>query len=126
MYFLIPSYASSALMLFVSYNNPLAQPRNVFGGHLMSAIAGIITNYFMANAWWAITCAVVLAGLLMIITKTLHPPGGGTAIVAHIGAVGHSSWHVLVPVLASSVIMILVAYIINNSVATRKYPLFWW
>lgn len=126
MYLLIPSFASSALMLFVSYNNPLAQPRNVLGGHLMSALAGMFTNYFWANEWWAITLAVVLAALLMILTKTLHPPGGGTAIVAHLGAVGHSSYYLLIPVLASSVIIILVALIVNNSVSSRKYPMFWW
>ncbi|MDD4801933.1 MAG: HPP family protein [Syntrophomonas sp.] len=124
--FLIPSFASSAVMLFFSYNNPLAQPRNILGGHLVAAIAGIITHYFWANSWWAITLAVVLAAFLMIVTKTLHPPGGATAIIAHFGIAGHGSFYILIPVVASSIIMILIAYGINNAVSTRKYPLFWW
>lgn len=123
MHFLIPSFASSAIMIFMSPENPLAQPRNVLGGHVMAALAGIITNYLFSNTWWAITLAVVLAALLMIVTRTLHPPGGATAIVAHLGGCGSSSAFILIPVVANSIIMVLTALIINHFLAS-KYPRF--
>jgi CBS-domain-containing membrane protein len=123
---LIPSYASSALMLFVSYKNPFAQPRNVIGGHFMSALAGVITSHLFINDWWSMTIAIVLAAFFMIISKTLHPPGGATALVAHLGGYVHGAGSTLFPVLFNSVIIILVAYIVNNKIASRKYPTFWW
>lgn len=123
---LIPSFASSAVMLFVSYKNPFSQPRNVIGGHLMSTLAGIITSNSFINDWWSMTIAVVLATFLMIISKTLHPPGGATALVAHLGGYVHSAVSTLFPVLVNSVLIILVAYIINHKIAARKYPTFWW
>ena len=81
-FFLIPSLASSAIMLFVSYSNVFAQPLNVIGGHLMSALAAIIVAQFIGPQWWSIALVVFLAALLMLVTNTIHPPGGGTAIAA--------------------------------------------
>ncbi|NLG32323.1 MAG: HPP family protein [Syntrophomonadaceae bacterium] len=125
MYILIPSFASSAVMLFTSYNNPLAQPRNVLGGHTMCAIARIISNYFFGQEWWAISVAVLLAAFFMIITKTLHPPGGGTAVVAHMAELGTNPFLVLFPVVVNAIIVIIAALIINNAISSRKYPMFW-
>lgn len=123
---LIPSFASSAVMLFISYNNPLAQPRNVIGGHLMAVLAGIITSHLFINDWWSMTIAIVLATLLMIASKTLHPPAGATALITHLSGYGHNVVGLLFPVLANAIIIVLIAYIINNAVASRKYPMFWW
>lgn len=121
--FLIPSLASSAIMLFMSYNNVFAQPRNVVGGHVMSAIAAIIVAQLFGPQWWAIAIVVVLAALLMIITNTIHPPGGGTAIAAFLG--GYSPLVLLGSVILDTVIIVLAAYVINNAITSRKYPRFW-
>lgn len=121
--YLIPSLASSAIMLFMSYNNVFAQPRNVVGGHLTAVLAAVIVAWFFGPEWWAITLVVILTAFLMVVTHTIHPPGGGTAIAAFLGC--YSPLILLVSVLLGSVIMVLTALVINNAISSRKYPLFW-
>jgi len=121
--FLIPSLASSAIMLFMSYNNVFAQPRNVVGGHFVSALAAVIIGQLLGQEWWAIAIVVVLAALLMIITHTIHPPGGGTAIAAYLG--GYSPPVLLGNVILDTVIIVVVAIVVNNTIPSRKYPRFW-
>jgi CBS-domain-containing membrane protein len=61
-------------------------------------------------------------------TKTLHPPGGATALIAVIGGekihnLGYL--HALVPVTAGAAVLLLVALMVNNISKTRRYPEFW-
>lgn len=121
--FLIPSLASSAIMLFVSYQNVFAQPRNVVGGHIMSALAALLALMIWEPNWWSITLVVVLAAFLMIVTNTIHPPGGGTAIAAYLG--GYSAGVLLGTVIVDTIIIVLVAWVVNNMIAHRQYPRFW-
>jgi len=58
-------------------------------------------------------------------TRTLHPPGGATALIAvssgtKISAMGY--WYVLSPVLSGCIILFLVALIFNNITKKRHYP----
>lgn len=121
--FLIPSLASSAIMLFMSYQNVFAQPRNVIGGHIMSALAALIVLRFWGPEWWSITLVIFLAAFLMIVTNTIHPPGGGTAIAAYLG--GYSALVLLGTVVLDTVIIVLVAWVVNSIIAHRQYPRFW-
>ncbi len=71
---------------------------------------------------------VATAIAAMHLTKTLHPPGGATALIAVIGGekihnLGY--FYALIPVAAGAAIMLLVALIVNNIPKTRKYPEFW-
>jgi len=122
-FFLIPSLASSAIMLFLSYNNVFAQPRNVLGGHLMSALAAVVVLQFGDPHWWSIAVVVVLAAVLMMVSHTVHPPGGGTAIAAYL--CHYLPSQIFGAVFLGCVVMILVAVLLNNASPHRKYPLFW-
>lgn len=76
--FLIGSFGASAVLIYGIINSPLAQPRNLIGGHLISAITGVtIYKLFGGEAWLSASLSVSLSIVLMQITKTLHPPGGG-------------------------------------------------
>jgi CBS-domain-containing membrane protein len=120
---LIPSFGASAALLYATCHMPMAQPRNVLGGHVLSALSGVITFKLFGNDWWAVTLAVVLAIALMMVTRTLHPPGGATAFVAVIN--GQDFSFIILPVALGAAILILVALIFNNLVPTRKYPQYW-
>ncbi len=122
-FFLIPSLASSAIMLFMSYNNVFAQPRNVIGGHLMSVLAAIMVVQFFGPQWWSIALVVLMAALLMLVTNTIHPPGGGTAIAAYLG--NYLPVQIFSTVILDCALIILAAVLINNLSPSRKYPLFW-
>jgi len=126
---IIGSFGASAVLIYGAVKSPLAQPRNFVGGHVVSALVGV-TSYilFKENLWVASSIAVATAIALMHITKTLHPPGGATALIA---VIGNQSVHdlgylyVLMPALSGALIMLVVALLVNNIPESRKYPEFW-
>lgn len=124
--FLIGSFGASAVLVYGAANSPLAQPRNLVGGHVFSAIVGVtIHKLIPGEIWLSSALAVSLAIVMMQITKTLHPPGGATALIANIGSEKIKSLgflYVLSPVLTGVMILLVVALIFNNIPANRFYP----
>nr|MDA3787618.1 HPP family protein [Desulfobacula sp.] len=85
--FIIGSFGASAVLIYGAVRSPLAQPRNLVGGHVISAIIGVIAyKLFYPFPWLASAVAVATAIAVMHATKTLHPPGGATALIAVIGS----------------------------------------
>lgn len=127
---LIGSFGASAVLIYGAIRSPLAQPRNLLGGHILSAIIGVTaSNYLGSQPWLAAALAVSVSIALMHMTATLHPPGGATALIAVIGGdsvhnLGY--FYVLMPVALGAVVMLLVALLINNIPRGRKYPEFWY
>lgn len=126
---IIGSFGASAVLIYGAVRSPLAQPRNFVGGHLISAMIGVASyQFFYSHMWLACAVGVATAIAAMHATKTLHPPGGATALIAVIGSeqihnLGY--FYVIMPVGAGAFIMLLVALLINNIPKTRKYPEFW-
>jgi CBS-domain-containing membrane protein len=124
--FLIGSMGASAVLVFAAIQSPLAQPRNLIGGHVISAIIGVTVCKLVPDiVWLRAPLAVALAITAMQMTKTLHPPGGATSLIAVTGsarlqALGY--WYVLWPVLSGALILLVVALIFNNMTDYRKYP----
>lgn len=125
----IGSFGASAVLLYGAIKSPLAQPRNLIGGHLLSAVIGVFCyQSFASQLWLAAALAVATAIAVMLVTRTLHPPGGATALIAVIGsdqvhALGYL--YVLLPVGLGAVIMLVVALLVNNLSSKRRYPEFW-
>ena len=83
---LIGSFGASAVLIYGAIKSPLAQPRNLIGGHVLSALTGVAAYQVCSfNLLLACAVAVATAIALMQCTKTLHPPGGATAFIAVIG-----------------------------------------
>jgi len=124
--FLIGSFGASSVLIYGAFNSPLSQPRNFVGGQLISAIIGVTVYKLMPDIiWLTAPLAVSLSILMMQLTNTLHPPGGATALVAVIGSekiktLGYV--YVLSPVLTGTLIIFVVAFVINNLVLHRDYP----
>lgn len=127
--FLIGSFGASCVLVFGAPASPLAQPRNLIGGHLVSALVGVACQQMLPEAGWlAAALAVSTAILLMSLTKTLHPPGGATALIAVAGGEGiHGlGWlYPLFPCLAGALILLAVGLVSNNIVRRGRYPLQW-
>jgi CBS-domain-containing membrane protein len=125
----IGSFGASAVLIYGAIRSPLAQPRNLLGRHMLSAIIGVATYQALHDhLWLAAAVAVATAIAVMPVTKTLHPPGGATALIAVIGgesihAIGY--WYVLVPAGLGAAIMLIAALLINNIPKSRRYPEFW-
>ena len=126
----IGSFGASAVLIYGVIDSPLAQPRNFIGGHLVSALTGV-TAYKMLHPylWLAAAVAVATAIAAMHATRTAHPPGGATALIAVIGsakvhALGYV--YVILPVGLGATVMLVVALLVNNIPNSRKYPRFWY
>ncbi|MDO9040815.1 MAG: HPP family protein [Desulfocapsaceae bacterium] len=151
---LVGSFGASAVLIYGAIKSPLAQPRNLIGGHIISAIigvacykllgTGITTSTFVdpntfigdtcsillgtPHMWLASSLAVATAIAAMHATKTLHPPGGATALIAVMGSdrIHNLGFlYPLIPVGAGALIMLIVALLVNNIPKSRRYPEFW-
>ncbi|TLV04121.1 HPP family protein [Dyadobacter luticola] len=124
--FLIGSFGASSVLIYGITNSPLAQPRNLIGGHVICAFIGVTVHYIIPNEIWLSSAfAVSLSIVAMQMTKTLHPPGGATALIANIGSEKIKSlgyMYVLSPVLTGALILLLVAILVNKFAAHRNYP----
>jgi CBS-domain-containing membrane protein len=126
---LIGSFGASAVLVYGAIKSPLAQPRNLIGGHVISGLIGVLCyNVFGGTIWFAAAIAVSLAIATMLATKTLHPPGGATALIAVTGGAKIHSlgyFYAFLPAGAGAFILLLVALIVNNLAKNRKYPEYW-
>lgn len=123
--FLIGSFGASSVLIYGIINSPFSQPRNLIGGHFISAIIGVTVHKLIPELWLSCAVSVSLSIVLMQITKTLHPPGGATALIANMGSEKIQSlgyWYVLSPVLSGVMILLVVALIFNNLTHHRNYP----
>jgi CBS-domain-containing membrane protein len=120
---LIGSLGASAVLLFGATDSPLAQPRNLVGGHLVSAIVAVVVVALFGSTPYAMALAVGMAIFVMNLTHTTHPPGGATALIGVQGAVGPT--FVVMPVLAGVLILLATAIFTNNVVYHRSYPKHW-
>ena len=127
--FLVGSFGASAVLIYGVPKSPYAQPRNLVLGHAISVFTGVscalLTN---TSPEFAAALAVSLAIVLMHITKSIHPPGGATALIAVIGSDQihqMSYWYVLSPILSGALIMLVIALVVNNLSSLRRYPEYW-
>ncbi len=120
---LIGSFGVSAVLLFGAPDSPLAQPRNLIAGHVVSAVVAVCVVELLGSGQWAIALAVGLAIFVMNLTHTTHPPGGATALIGVQGGAGPE--YILIPVLAGALILLLTALLTNNLVYHRRYPRHW-
>lgn len=124
--FLIGSFGATCVLVYGVIQSPIAQPRNLIGGHLVSAIIGVTVFKLLPDViWLTAPLAVSLSIIGMQYIKTLHPPGGATALIAVSGServkeLGYL--YVLFPVLSGVIILLVVALIVNNMTSQRKYP----
>ncbi|HWR73127.1 MAG TPA: HPP family protein, partial [Nitrospirota bacterium] len=126
---LIGSFGASAVLVYGAIKSPLAQPRNLLGGHVISGLIGVACyQLFGQTVWLAAALAVSLAIIAMLATKTLHPPGGATALIA---VVGGDNIHALgflyafVPAGLGALVLLIVALLVNNISKDRRYPEYW-
>ena len=113
-------FVTSIILVISAPESPHAQPRNIFGGHILSALIGVlIVNVFGSSGATAAT-AVGLAIAFMLITHTLHPPAGINAFMA---VTQHMSWtFVFVPVMIGAVILIGFAWLYHRLTPDIDWP----
>ena len=122
--FLIASFGSSMVLIYGYPESPFAQPKNVFFGHLITSLIGILFLYLLPFPNYIIIPLAVGMGVgLMILLNVTHPPAGGNPIIVIIGSV--SLDYIINPVIVGSVIILIFGIILNRFILKKNYPLKW-
>ena len=122
--FLLASFGSSMVLLYGYPESPFAQPKNVFFGHLVTALVGVVfVTLVPLPIFVNIALAVGVGIFLMILFNIVHPPAGGNPIMVIIGSVSYD--YLLSPIIFGCIIIISLAILINKFLLKKNYPLKW-
>lgn len=122
---LFAPFGASAVLLYGAPTAPFSQPRNLLGGHMLSAFIGVTVNNLFGSHFLAVGFGVGLAIGLMVMARVVHPPAGATALLGVTASQGSYAW-IFSPVLVGALILLLVALVVNNLDPERHYPAYWY
>ena len=122
-FWLMFSFGSTTLIVLVFYESEFAQPANIFFGHLLSIIIGILFNEFAGMSFISLGLSVGVATTLMMYFKIIHPPAAANPLIAMFADVSLN--YILFPVIIGSVSIILLSLIFNRLILKRNYPRKW-
>ena len=114
------SFGATVFIVFVLYDLETAQPKNIFFGHLISIIVGIIFNETIGLSFYSLGFSVGVAITLMVYFKVMHPPAASNPLVALFMDLSFD--YILFPVVVGTVVIILLSILINKIILKRNYP----
>jgi len=121
-YFIAGSFGSSMVLLFGFPESPFAQPKNVFFGHLCTALVGVIfVNLVPLPIYINIALGVGVGVFFMILLNIVHPPAGGNPIMVIIGSASYD--YLINPIIFGCIIILLLAILVNKFLLKKNYPL---
>ena len=115
------SFGATVFIVFVLYHLETAQPKNIFFGHLISIIVGIIFNETIGLSFYSLGLSVGVAITLMVYFKVMHPPAASNPLVALFMDLSFD--YILFPVVVGTVVIILLSILINKIILKRNYPI---
>ena len=119
-YWLIFSFGATTFSVLVFYKADMAQPKNVFFGHLVSIIVGIVFNEIFGMSFITLGLAVGFALTLMIYFKVEHPPAAANPLIALLSDVSFE--FIFLPVVCGTIVIIILSILINRYLLKRNYP----
>ena len=117
---LIPSFGASLVLITSVHSSPLAQPKNIFFGHIISMLVGVIFNETLGFSFYSLGLSVGVAVTLMVYLKVMHPPAASNPLVALFMDLSFD--FILFPVIAGTIVIIFMSILINRIILKRKYP----
>jgi CBS-domain-containing membrane protein len=122
-FWLMFSFGSTTLIVLVFYDNEVAQPANIFFGHLLAIVIGILFNEFIGVSYLSLGLAVGSTVTLMMYLKIIHPPAAANPLIALFADV--SLDYIIFPVILGTIVIIIFSVIINRYLLKRNYPTRW-
>ena len=114
------SFGATVFIVFVLYKLETAQPKNIFFGHLISIIVGILFNETIGLSFYSLGFSVGIALTLMVYFKVMHPPAASNPLVAL--SMDLSYDFILFPVITGTILIIILSILINKIILKRNYP----
>ena len=122
-FWLMFSFGSTTLIVLIFYESEFAQPSNIFFGHLLGIIVGILFNEFFGISFITLGLAVGSTVTLMMYFKIIHPPAAANPLIALFADVSLN--YIIFPVLVGSIVIIFLTILINRFILKRSYPKRW-
>ena len=122
-FWLMFSFGSTTLIVLIFYESEFAQPGNIFFGHLLGIIIGILFNEFIGISFITLGLAVGTTVTLMMYFKIIHPPAAANPLIALFADV--SIEYIVFPVIVGAIVIIFLSVIINKFILKRNYPKRW-
>src|SRR5262245_30116899 len=120
---LVVPFTTSIVLVMAAPDSAQAQPLNIVGGHLLSALSGLAVSTLFGSDPWFAAVAVALSIAAMQITGTLHPPAGINALLM---VTANVSWtFVLIPVTAGALMLVAFAYVYHRLAWPGRWPRSW-
>ena len=119
-FWLMFSFGSTTLIVLIFYESEFAQPTNIFFGHLLGIIVGILFNEFLGISFITLGLSVGTTVTLMMYLKIIHPPAAANPLIALFADVSLN--YIIFPVLAGSIVIIFLTTLINRFILKRSYP----
>ncbi|MCP9945763.1 HPP family protein [Streptomyces somaliensis] len=121
---LIPPLAASAALVFAAPALPLAQPRSVIGGQLVSAVVGFVVLAVGGSSVWTAAIAGGLAIGAMALARTPHSPAAATAVIVVLGKPSPVGFLLLLAL--ATLVLVGTGIAAGRSGRTARYPTYWW
>ena len=122
-FWLMFSFGSTTLIVLIFYESEFAQPTNIFFGHLLGIIVGILFNEFLGISFITLGLSVGTTVTLMMYLKIIHPPAAANPLIALFADVSLN--YIIFPVLVGSIVIIFLTILINRFFLKRSYPKRW-
>ncbi|GAA0684696.1 HPP family protein [Marinobacterium maritimum] len=120
---LMAPFGATMVILFGLPASPLAQPRNIILGHLLTATVGLAVASLMEVTPWSLGLAVGLAVMLMLLTRTTHPPAGANPLLIMLD--GQDWAFLFTPVALGAVCIVAFGYLYHRHISGQAYPERW-
>ena len=117
------SFGATIFIVFVLYDLDTAQPKNIFFGHLLSILVGIVFNETIGLSFYSLGLSVGVAIVMMTYFRVMHPPAASNPLVAL--SMDLSFDFIFFPVIVGTITIILLSIVINRFLLKRKYPKKW-
>ena len=122
-FWLMFSFGSTTLIVLIFYKSEFAQPGNIFFGHLLGIIVGILFNELIGVSFITLGLAVGTSITLMMYFRIIHPPAAANPLIALFADV--SVEYIFFPVITGAITIIIISVLINKFLLKRKYPSRW-
>jgi CBS-domain-containing membrane protein len=120
---ILGSFGATCVLVFGFPDLPFSQPRNTIVGHFISSLTGLLCYHFVSTEWWSLALAVGVSIMLMMFTRTVHPPAGSNPVIVFV--LKSSFSFLFFPTLIGAIIIVAIALLFNNLTRESKYPKYW-